>query len=60
MAEYPLLANYMLNPDFMPNNLCMIKVDASITELGAQNNMDLQIPCLPGRTLEFIEVFIIK
>ena len=59
-ADYPLLYNYMLGSDFTSNNLCMIKVDASITELAAQNNMDIQIPCLPGRALEFIKVCIQK
>ena len=55
MADHPLLTNYMLGSDFMSNNVCMIKVDASITELAAQNNFDIQIPCLPGRTLELIK-----
>lgn len=60
MADHPLLTNYMLGSDFTSNNLCMIKVDASISELAAQNNMDLQIPCLPGRTLELYKDFIQK
>ena len=56
MADHPLLTNYMLGSDFTSNNLCMIKVDASITEIAAQNNMDLQIPCLPGRTFELFNI----
>ena len=51
MTDHQLLANYMFGPmGFTSNNLCMIKIDASITELATQNNMDIQIPCLPGRS----------
>ena len=52
MSDHQLLSTFQFGQmDFTTNNLCMIKIEESITALATQNGMDIQIPYLPGRTL---------